>query len=66
MDDFGVFMSRPDEGAGLVVLAAGAVIGAVSVCIALLLVWGLTASGPNCPGMDPEWIGWCQTQETAE
>lgn len=19
-----------------------------------------TSSGPNCPGMDPSWLGWCK------
>lgn len=25
-----------------------------------LILTGMTSTGPNCPGMDPSWIGWCE------
>lgn len=35
----------------------------VLAAIALFVLWefftGWAESGPNCPGMDPSWIGWC-------
>lgn len=25
-----------------------------------------SASGPNCPGMDPSWLGWCEAGPLTE
>lgn len=33
---------------------------AVGVWLVVLLVWGLSSTGPNCPGMDPGYIGLCR------
>ena len=34
----------------------GVLLGAV---MAAALVYSFTAAGPECPGKDPSWIGWC-------
>ena len=34
---------------GLIGLGAVAAVG-----------YGLQATGPNCPGMDPSYLGWCK------
>ena len=34
-------------------------IGLVVGVILVLLVF-LAETGPNCPGMDPAWLGWCK------
>ena len=38
-----------------------------TLALIVLLVVGVvlffstaSASGPNCPGMDPSWLGWCE------
>ena len=32
----------------------------LAAVIAVGLWLGTTATGPDCPGMDPEWVGWCK------
>lgn len=27
--------------------------------LAAALIYSFTAAGPECPGKDPSWIGWC-------
>lgn len=27
--------------------------------VAAALIYSFTAAGPECPGKDPSWIGWC-------
>lgn len=38
-----------------------AFLGALVIIIAsYLLIVSWTSTGPNCPGIDPEWIGHCE------
>lgn len=39
--------------------AAGALIVLAFAGMVLMLVAAGTNTGPNCPGKDPSWIGWC-------
>lgn len=36
----------------------------VAIAATVLIMSGLwlagEGAGPNCPGMDPQWIGWCK------
>lgn len=32
----------------------------VGVSLILVVAWGILETGPNCPGMDPSWLGWCE------
>lgn len=35
---------------------AGAFLG---VAMTAALLYSFAAAGPNCPGKDPSWLGWC-------
>lgn len=37
----------------------------VIAAVALAIVYIAVMTGPNCPGMDPDWIGWCLSDPTA-
>lgn len=63
MDDWEDYMSRSDEGAGLLVLLLGVVFGLFFWGVVVALIWVYTSTGPGCPGMDPEWVGWCRATE---
>lgn len=39
------------------ILAAAVTFLVIATGYSLLL--GLSSTGPNCPGKDPEWIGYC-------
>jgi hypothetical protein len=39
--------------------AAGALIALAFAGMVFMLVAAGTNTGPNCPGKDPSWIGWC-------
>lgn len=32
---------------------------AIGLPVSLGLLWAFFETGPNCPGKDPSWIGWC-------
>ena len=32
----------------------------VSASMLLAVAYGLVSTGPDCPGMDPSYIGWCK------
>lgn len=32
----------------------------LAAIIAFMLFVGTLSTGPNCPGMDPQWLGWCE------
>lgn len=41
--------------------ALGTICAAAAIALTLTAVavgWG--ATGPGCPGMDPQWAGWCE------
>ena len=33
--------------------------------MAFMLMAAATGTGPNCPGKDPSWIGWCRAAPEA-
>lgn len=37
------------------------VLAALTTLIVLSVMWVAVSTGPGCPGMDPGWIGWCQS-----
>lgn len=43
-----------------------AAVATLLVAVILALGYTFLSTGPNCPGMDPEWIGWCQSPGTTE
>ena len=59
-DEFDDYFSRDDEGGGLLAIIVMALGAMASVGIVWALLWVYTATGPNCPGMDPAHIGWCE------
>jgi len=39
--------------------ALGGLMLAAAFGAAMMLLVAFGATGPNCPGKDPSWIGWC-------
>lgn len=32
----------------------------IAAALVLSVIYGIFSTGPNCPGMDPSYIGWCK------
>lgn len=60
-------MNNPNDaplGIILVLLVALTLVGMMSFTGYALMT--LPATGPNCPGMNPDWLGYCITTEASE
>lgn len=45
---------------GYLLFVVGLVLTACAVvAFSIWLTWAWFETGPNCPGKDPSWLGWC-------
>lgn len=55
-----VFETTEDDAIREVNVIATLVLIVILVAGVVLFFSTASASGPNCPGMDPSWLGWCE------
>jgi len=49
-----------------IILIGSSVVALIAACVLMMTVFITTwaDTGPNCPGKNPRWIGWCNEAPT--